>query len=74
MNERGLGAVYTLVRISTLDSTRPFTEMQSDTPWPNRDDSNKGKQKENSMTRKILKATGAEFMYPNLTGSSLRNY
>ena len=66
---------------STFDSTRTFmtngntcgAEIQSDTPCPNRDDSNKGKQKENSMTRKNLKATGAEFMYPYLTGSSLRS-
>lgn len=68
---RSSGAVYTMVRVSTSDSTRPITEKQSDNRCSiQSSDTHHGT---NMMTSSGPKAQGKGIMRPGLTGSLLRN-
>src|SRR5690554_28767 len=72
--ERPSGAVFTMVRISNADPTRPITEVQSgnalitESLW-------RVEPRDARQTRTTAKpeAQGARIMHPRLTGSSLRN-
>jgi hypothetical protein len=67
------GAVYTLVRISNTDATRPSKEMQSGNVAIRKTLTKQRRIPENTITSERLKAQGKSIKRVRLTGSLLRS-